>query len=213
MRSGTGGAGPIDRSTRGAPALGTVSGIGTTAAVRGTGDTSPAARSPARRQGMEASGPCYNGADSIGRREREMAGDDPFDLERFVAAQAPVFDAVRGELQAGRKRTHWMWFVFPQIEGLGHSPMALRYAIGSLAEAEAYVRHDVLGPRLRQCTGLVNRIESRSALAIFGRPDDVKFRSCMTLFSRVSRQEEIFLAALARYFDGAADPATLARLT
>ena len=138
--------------------------------------------------------------------------DDPHDLRRFVDAQAPVFDAVTAELTAGRKRSHWMWFVFPQIEGLGFSAMAQRYAIRSLAEAEAYLAHPVLGGRLRRCTDLVLAVEGRGIGAILGSPDDVKFRSSMTLFGRAAPTEVRFGAALDRYFGGAADPATLARL-
>lgn len=138
--------------------------------------------------------------------------DDPHALERFVQAQARVYDAVTAELAAGRKTSHWIWFVFPQIEGLGFSPMAQRYAIRSLAEARAYLAHPVLGPRLRACTGLVNAVEGRTILAILGAPDDMKFRSSMTLFAEASEGEAPFRQALARYFEGAPDPRTLARL-
>ncbi len=138
--------------------------------------------------------------------------DDPHDLRRFVDAQAPVFDAVTAELTAGRKRSHWMWFVFPQIEGLGFSAMARRYAIGSLAEAEAYLAHPVLGERLRRCTDLVLAVEGRGITAILGSPDDAKFRSSATLFGRAAPGEARFRAALDRYFEGIPDPATLARL-
>ena len=138
--------------------------------------------------------------------------DDPHDLQRFVEAQAPVFDAVVAELAAGRKRSHWMWFVFPQIAGLGFSAMAQRYAIRSLAEAEAYLGHPVLGGRLRRCTDLVNAVEGRSITAILGSPDDVKFRSSMTLFARAAPSEARFRRALDRYFEGEPDAATLARL-
>ncbi|HTP76972.1 MAG TPA: DUF1810 domain-containing protein [Rhizomicrobium sp.] len=139
--------------------------------------------------------------------------DDPFDLERFVAAQARVIDAVRSELRAGRKASHWMWFVFPQIAGLGHSAMAARYAIASPDEARAYLAHPVLGPRLVECTELVLAVERRSAHQIFGSPDDLKFRSCMTLFSRVAPAGSPFERALARYFGGEPDAATLERLS
>ena len=138
--------------------------------------------------------------------------DDPHDLRRFVDAQAAVFDAVLAELSAGRKRSHWMWFVFPQIAGLGFSPMAQRYAIRSLGEAEAYLAHPVLGERLRRCTDLVLAVEGRGITAILGSPDDVKFRSSMTLFGRAAPGEPRFPAALDRDFDGVPDPATLARL-
>jgi uncharacterized protein (DUF1810 family) len=138
--------------------------------------------------------------------------DDPFNLQRFVAAQAPVISRVMTELAAGRKTTHWMWFVFPQIVGLGSSPMAQRYAIASRAEAEAYLRHALLGPRLRDCTALLNGVDGRSITAILGTPDDTKFRSCVTLFAQASDDKAVFLEALDKYFGGAFDPATLARL-
>lgn len=136
----------------------------------------------------------------------------PFDLERFVDAQEPTIDQVRRELADGRKRSHWMWFVFPQLAGLGHSPMAQRYAIASLDEARAYLGHPVLGPRLIECTELVNRIDGRSIEDIFGSPDDLKFRSCMTLFATVDGADGAFAAALAKYFAGAGDPLTMDRL-
>ena len=138
--------------------------------------------------------------------------DDPHDLDRFVRAQGPVMDAVRRELGEGRKRTHWMWFVFPQLAGLGHSEMARRYAIRSLAEARAYLAHPVLGPRLVECAGLVNAVAGRSAHAILGSPDDAKFRSCATLFAAVAGEGSVFAAALARYYGGEGDAATLARI-
>ncbi len=137
----------------------------------------------------------------------------PFDLERFVAAQEPIIARVREELRAGDKQSHWMWFVFPQIAGLGASAMAQRYAIASLDEARAYLAHPVLGERLRECTEMVLGLEGRDAHAIFGSPDDLKFRSCMTLFAHSSPAEASFRAALDKYFAGAADPATLERLT
>lgn len=133
---------------------------------------------------------------------------DPFDLERFVRAQDPVFRDVQGELARGRKQTHWMWFVFPQIAGLGFSTMSQRYAIGSRAEARAYLAHPVLGPRLIECTALVLAVEGRTINAILGAPDDAKFRSSMTLFGAVS-DELVFDQALARYFAGERDSATL----
>lgn len=137
--------------------------------------------------------------------------DDPFDLERFVTAQAPVIDVVRDELQAGTKRTHWMWFVFPQIAGLGSSAMSRSYAISGRAEAEVYLAHRLLGPRLRSCTALVLGHEGRSAVQILGQIDAAKFRACMTLFGTVSG-EAVFQQALDKYFNGAPDEATLARL-
>ena len=137
---------------------------------------------------------------------------DPYDLERFVAAQAPVFEQVLAELRTGRKRTHWMWFIFPQIVGLGSSPMAERYAISGRNEASAYLSHPILGPRLTQCTELVNQISGRPIEAIFGYPDDLKFRSSITLFSTVAVNPAVFRAALDKYFAGQPDPATVALL-
>ena len=137
---------------------------------------------------------------------------DEYDLERFVAAQDGVIGQVLRELRGGRKRSHWMWFIFPQIAGLGESAMARRFAIGSLAEAEAYLQHPVLGARLRECTGLVNAIEGRPIEEIFGYPDDLKFRSSMSLFARAAADNRIFLEALEKYFGGAPDPLTLERL-
>lgn len=141
-----------------------------------------------------------------------MPVDDPFNLRRFVEAQASVYERVLGELAGGRKRSHWMWFVFPQIAGLGASPMAQRYAITSLAEAAAYLAHPVLGPRLKECTRLVNAIEGRSIHDIFGSPDDMKFHSSMTLFAESAPDNADFRAALDKYFAGTLDPATLSRL-
>jgi len=137
---------------------------------------------------------------------------DPFDLKRFVSAQNPVFRAIQGELAEGRKQTHWMWFVFPQVAGLGLSAMSRRYAIGSRAEAEAYLAHPLLGPRLIECIRLVLAVEGRTINAILGAPDDAKFRSSMTLFAAVS-DEPVFGEALARYFGGLRDDATLEILT
>ena len=137
---------------------------------------------------------------------------DDFDLDRFVAAQAPVIEQVKRELRAGEKRGHWMWFVFPQLAGLGSSAMARRYAISSLDEARAYLRHPVLGPRMVECTGIVNAVQGRTARAIFGSPDDLKFRSSVTLFGRADPAEPAFRAALERYFGGAEDPRTAALL-
>lgn len=133
---------------------------------------------------------------------------DPFDLERFVQAQNGVYPTVLAELSAGRKRSHWMWYIFPQIAGLGLSAMSQRYAIGSGEEARAYLAHAVLGPRLIECTGLVLAVRDRTINAILGAPDDVKFRSSMTLFAAVS-DNPVFDQALARYFDGVRDPATM----
>lgn len=133
---------------------------------------------------------------------------DPFDLKRFVDAQAPVYDTVVDELRTGRKRSHWMWFVFPQLRGLGSSPTAVHYGVASLDEAHAYLDHDLLGPRLRECVGLVNQVQDRSAGEIFGWPDDLKLRSSMTLFARASADDRDFVDVLAKFYDGEADPAT-----
>jgi len=140
-----------------------------------------------------------------------MPSDAAFDLERFVTAQEPVFAAVLEELRIGQKRSHWMWFVFPQLRGLGHSSMAQFYGIGSLAEARAYLAHTLLGSRLHLCTRTVLAVDGRSLHAIFGAPDDAKFCSCMTLFSRAAAPDEhVFEQALDRYCDGQADRRTLA---
>ena len=136
---------------------------------------------------------------------------DPHDLKRFVDAQGPVIDRVREELAQGRKRSHWMWFVFPQIAGLGFSAMAQKYAIASLDEAQAYLRHPILGPRLEDCTRLVVAVDGRSVHDIFGSPDNMKFRSSMTLFAQAA-PDGVFTEALKKYFDGEADPETLKRL-
>ena len=130
-------------------------------------------------------------------------------LDRFVTAQDPILDQVRGELRCGAKRSHWMWFVFPQLRGLGHSPIAQHYALASLQEAGAYLQHPVLGPRLLGCTALVLAVPDRSAHAIFGSPDDLKFRSCMTLFAEAAPGQPEFQDALDHYFGGKPDPRTL----
>jgi len=129
------------------------------------------------------------------------------DLERFVVAQDGVHDTALAELRAGRKRTHWMWFVFPQIAGLGSSPAARRYAISGLDEARAYLAHPVLGPRLAEAARTVLAVEGRSAEQILGHPDDLKLRSSMTLFARAADDPAVFEAVLARYYDGP-DPRT-----
>jgi uncharacterized protein (DUF1810 family) len=138
--------------------------------------------------------------------------DDPYDLQRFVDAQDTVYAQVVAELRAGRKRSHWMWYVFPQIEGLGESAMAQRFAISSLDEAQAYLRHPVLGERLRESTRLVNHVEGRPIEDIFGYPDVLKFRSSMTLFARATKDDDVFVEALRKYFDGEPDPQTLRRI-
>lgn len=131
------------------------------------------------------------------------------DLSRFVTAQDSVYDAVVAELRAGRKRSHWMWFVFPQIAGLGRSSTAQHYAIASADEARAYVEHPVLGPRLRECTQLVLAVDGASAEVIFGWPDYLKFRSSMTLFARTATDNSVFLAALEKFYDGEEDAKTV----
>jgi len=138
---------------------------------------------------------------------------DPFDLKRFVDAQAPVYRSVVDELRGGRKRSHWMWFVFPQLRGLGSSPMAAHYGIASLDEARAYLRHDLLGRRLHECTQLVNQVQGRSIAEIFGWPDDLKLCSSMTLFARATDDNQDFVALLNNYYDGQEDQLTVARLT
>ena len=137
----------------------------------------------------------------------------PDPLDRFVHAQDPMIAQIRRELTDGRKRTHWMWFVFPQLAGLGHSPTARHYALASLAEAKAYLAHPVLGPRLIECAGLVNQVEGRSAHAIFGNPDDLKFHSSMALFAFAAPDVPAFRDALAKYFGGAADSLTTGLLS
>lgn len=137
---------------------------------------------------------------------------DPYDLQRFVSAQRGVFDRALAELRQGRKTSHWMWFVFPQIEGLGHSEMSVRYAISMVDEAIAYWRHDLLGPRLRACIEALLTHPERSAREIMGSPDDRKLRSSLTLFAQAIPDEPLFAEALRRFFDGRPDPETLARL-
>ena len=140
------------------------------------------------------------------------SASDPFDLRRFVSAQAAVYRTAVDELRDGRKRGHWMWFVFPQLRGLGSSPMAARYGISSLDEARAYLAHEVLGPRLRECTRLVNEVQGRSIDEIFGSPDDLKLCSSMTLFARATDANQDFVALLDRFYGGQQDQLTLARL-
>ena len=144
--------------------------------------------------------------------------DDPYNLQRFVDAQWPVYERVCRELRQGRKQSHWMWFIFPQIQGLGHSAMAQKFAISSREEAEAYLAHPILGPRLRECTRIVADLEGKSVEDIFGYPDDMKFRSSMTLFARAAvdkdknKDKEIFQRCLEKYFGGEPDRVTLAAL-
>lgn len=141
-----------------------------------------------------------------------MASGDPYDLQRFVDAQESVYRTVVAELQAGRKRSHWIWFVFPQLRGLGRSSTAHHYGIASLEEAVAYLAHPVLGPRLRECTRLVARIDDRSIEDIFGRPDDLKVRSSMTLFAHATADNADFLAVLETFYGGDEDSATIGLL-
>jgi uncharacterized protein (DUF1810 family) len=137
--------------------------------------------------------------------------DDPYNLQRFLDAQERVYGAVLDELRAGHKRSHWMWFIFPQIHGLGHSVMAQRYEISSLDEARAYLAHPILGARLRECSRIVAGISGRTVEEIFGYPDDMKFRSSMTLFAQAS-PGEVFDECLRIHFNGEPDPLTLSRL-
>ena len=140
---------------------------------------------------------------------RSNSSSDSYNLERFVIAQDSIFKRVLSELQAGTKMGHWMWFIFPQIRGLGRSPTSIEYAISSRDEAQAYLQHPVLGPRLKECTQSVLNVNGRSATDIFGTPDDIKFRSSMTLFAQVSRDDDIFHRALQKYFAAVPDRLTL----
>lgn len=146
--------------------------------------------------------------------ELQPAGPAPgsSELERFIHAQDPAWEHVVEELEEGAKRTHWMWFVFPQLRGLGRSDLARRFGIASLAEAQAYIAHPLLGPRLAQCCRILERLQGRSALAIFGSVDELKLRSCLTLFERAAPDEPLFTHLLAKYFSGQRDAATLALL-
>jgi uncharacterized protein (DUF1810 family) len=137
---------------------------------------------------------------------------DLYNLQRFVNAQNEVYERVRSELRDGRKRSHWMWFIFPQIRGLGRSQMAEAFAIASKDEAAAYVNHSVLGPRLRECTQLVTEVEGRTLEEILGYPDNLKFRSSMTLFAQAAADNQLFVAALRKHCNGELDPSTLERL-
>jgi uncharacterized protein (DUF1810 family) len=138
--------------------------------------------------------------------------EDPYNLKRFIDAQEPLFDRVCLELRNGRKASHWMWFIFPQFKGLGQSATAKRFEIASRNEAVAYAKHPILGPRLTECTRLVNAIEGSSAAEIFGYPDDLKFCSCMTLFAHVCGNLPEFLEAIEKYFAGEFDSLTVDRL-
>ena len=143
------------------------------------------------------------------QRTAEDEMDDQFDLRRFIDAQAPIYERALAELRNGRKQSHWMWYVFPQFEGLGESQMAQKFAIHSFSEAVSYLQHPVLGPRLKEVTRAVNEVEGRSIETIFGYPDYMKFRSSMTLFSKAAPDEPAFADALAKYFGGKPDERTL----
>ena len=132
-----------------------------------------------------------------------------YNLQRFLAAQGHVFNPVLGELRAGRKSSHWIWFIFPQIIGLGRSGMAQTFAMTSLEEAKAYLQHPILGQRLRECTQIVLNVDGRSAEQIFGYPDHLKFRSCLTLFMTATTDNKVFKDALLKYFDSTPDTLTL----
>ena len=151
--------------------------------------------------GMEPKGQSFAGA--------TMNPTDPFNLQRFLDAQVRCYEEVRRELRAGCKSSHWMWFIFPQWIGLGQTPTANFYAIASRREAAGYLTHPILGRRLIECTGLVNTVGGRTVEQIFGYPDDLKFRSSMTLFANVAPDNAIFLKALEKYFDGKSDQRTL----
>ncbi len=135
--------------------------------------------------------------------------DDHYQLNRFVAAQADTYERALKELRAGSKRSHWMWFIFPQIAGLGHSEMARRYAISGDEEANAYLRHPLLGPRLETCAATLLQWSNRSALDIMGSPDDMKLRSSMTLFAAVAPERQVFTQVLEAFFQGVQDQRTL----
>ena len=139
----------------------------------------------------------------------ETGEKDPHNLQRFVDAQNRVFAEVCSELREGRKRGHWMWFIFPQLQGLGYSPMAQRFAISSLEEARAYLKHPILGPRLRECCRLVTLIQDSPIEEIFSDPDHMKFRSSMTLFAHATPEKQIFTSALDKYFKGGFDACSL----
>ena len=143
----------------------------------------------------------------------ELQPEDRYNLQRFVDAQASVYERARAELARGRKTSHWMWFIFPQIRGLGRSRTAEKYSIQSLEEARAYLAHPVLGARLRECVRIVNQLEGTSLAEIFGFPDELKFRSSMTLFARAAPGEPVFGKALRKYCGSEPDPLTLDRLS
>ena len=142
-------------------------------------------------------------------QDSDHSVSDPYDLERFVQAQAPCYDEALAEIKNGRKRSHWMWFIFPQLEGLGYSVMSRRYAIKSAAEAKAYLAHPLLGPRLTTCSEALLSLGKKSAHQIFGSPDDMKLKSCATLFASVSPEGSVCHQLLSKYFEGESDSRTL----
>ncbi len=146
----------------------------------------------------------------MGKTDDTTRRDDPFDLGRFTSAQERVYETVLAELRSGRKRSHWMWYVFPQIAGLGHSSTSKHYAIKSIEEARAYINHPVLGARLVECTEAVLAVQGRSVSEIFGYPDDMKLKSSMTLFASVAEDtHSVFIRILEKYFHGEQDGMTL----
>lgn len=149
---------------------------------------------------------------SMAQHRKKMTSPLSNDLEHFVAAQDPVFDRVRAEVRRRSKATHWMWFVFPQLRGLGRSATADRFGLASVAEARSFWAHPVLGPRLKECVELILTLEDRSAAQMFGSPDNLKLRSSLTLFERAVPDVDLFARALEKYFDGERDPITLAAL-
>jgi len=151
-----------------------------------------------------------NKESSMIRTDDTIGRDDPFDLSRFTRAQERIYDTVLAELRSGRKRTHWIWFIFPQIDGLGHSPTSKYYAIKSIEEARQYLNHPILGARLLECTEAVLAVEGRSVSEIFGYPDDMKLKSSMTLFASVAENpHSVFISVLEKYFQGEQDDRTL----
>jgi uncharacterized protein (DUF1810 family) len=151
----------------------------------------------------------FTAVDTARRGGHSEVMSDPHDLQRFLDAQEPVFETVLAELRAGRKRTHWVWFIFPQLRGLGHSATATYFGIASRDEAAAYLAHDVLGARLRGCSRLLTSLEESSAERVMGPVDAMKLRSSMTLFAAVADDDRDFVAVLAQYYGGEPDPATL----
>jgi uncharacterized protein (DUF1810 family) len=162
--------------------------------------------------GLDSPNTNVPGSGAAGSQAEAHNGSMPYDLDRFLDVQRDVYDDVLAELRRGRKTGHWMWFIFPQVAGLGHSPTSRYFAISSLDEARAYLAHPVLGARLRECAGIVLESQARTAEQIFGSIDARKLRSSTTLFQRASPDEALFAQVLERYFAGAADEATDARL-